>query len=131
MARGYQGCKAELRSDVVGAWDFHANITTNIASTCIIDTSPSMLNGSIINMPVRAMTGFNWTGDEIIYHHKPEEYGAIHFHDDDIDDARWDVDFELKIPEGLKEWSLCCSFKNWGRGLSRNRGLHSFCDSAT
>ena len=102
LARGYQGCKAELRNDVVGAWDFHANITTNIASTCIIDTSPSMLNGAIINMPVRAMTGFNWTGDEIVYHHKPEEYGAIHFHDDDIDDARWDVDFELKIPDGLK-----------------------------
>ena len=53
-------------------------------------------------MPVRAMTGFNWTGDEIVYHHKPEEYGAIHFHDDDIDDARWEVDFELKIPDGLK-----------------------------
>ena len=102
LARGYQGCPAELRNDVVGAWDFHANITNNIASTLIVDTSTSRINGYIINMPVRGMTGFNWTGDEIIYHHKPEEYGAIHFHDDDIDDARWEVDFEYTIPENLK-----------------------------
>jgi N,N-dimethylformamidase len=102
LARGYQGCPAELRNDVVGAWDFHANITNNIASTLIVDTSTSRINGYIINMPVRGMTGFNWTGDEIVYHHKPEEYGAIHFHDDDIDDARWEVDFEYTIPENLK-----------------------------
>jgi N,N-dimethylformamidase len=102
LARGYRGCSAELRNEVIAAWDFHANITTNIASTYILDTSPGVLNGHIINMPVRAMTGFNWTGDEIVYHHKPEEYGAIHFHDDDIDDARWDVDFEYTVPEGLK-----------------------------
>ena len=102
LARGYQGCPAELRNDVIGAWDFHANITNNIASTLIVDTSTSRINGYIINMPVRGMTCFNWTGDEIVYHHKPEEYGAIHFHDDDIDDARWEVDFEYTIPENLK-----------------------------
>lgn len=25
-------------------------------------------------------------------------YGAIHFHDDDLDDASWDTSFELQIP---------------------------------
>ncbi len=102
LARGYKGCPAELRNEVTGAWDFHANITNNIASTYVIDTSPSMLNGHVINLPARGMTGFNWTADDIVYHHIPEEYGAIHFHDDDIDDARWDVDFEYTVPEGLK-----------------------------
>jgi len=102
LARGYQGCAAELRNDVVAAWDFQANITKNIASTQILDMSTSRLHGHIINMPCRGMTGFNWTGDEIVYHHKPEEYGAIHFHDDDIDDARWDVDFNYTIPEDLR-----------------------------
>ncbi|MFQ3303695.1 MAG: N,N-dimethylformamidase [Oceanospirillaceae bacterium] len=102
LARGFQTCAAELRHHVVGAWDFHANITNNIASTYIIDVSTSRLNGHMINMPCRGMTGFNWTGDEIVYHHKPEEYGAIHFHDDDIDDARWDVDFTYTVPDNLK-----------------------------
>ena len=102
LARGYHGCSSELRSEVVGAWDFHANITKNIASTFIVDTSPSHLNGFIINLPVRGMTGYNWTADEIVYHHKPDEYGAIHFHDDDIDDARWEVDFTFDVPDIIK-----------------------------
>ena len=85
LARGLKTCPASLRQSVIGAWDFHANITKNIASTQIIDTSPNVLHGYIINMPARGMTGYNWTGDEIVYHHAPQEYGAIHFHDDDVD----------------------------------------------
>ncbi len=102
LARGFQGCPAGLRETVVGAWDFQANITTNIASTHIIDTSPNVLHGHCINLPCRGMTGYNWTSDEMVYHHAPDEYGAIHFHDDDIDDARWDVSFTLTVPEGTK-----------------------------
>ena len=102
LARGFKGCPADLRRAVVGAWDFQANITKNIASSYIIDTSPNVLNGFAINLPARGMTGYNWTADEIVYHHAPEEYGAIHFHDDDIDDARWDADFSFTAPEGLK-----------------------------
>ena len=100
LARGFKGCPADLRRAAIGAWDFQANITKNIASTYIIDTSPNVLNGHAINLPARGMTGYNWTGDEIVYHHAPEEYGAIHFHDDDIDDARWDADFGFTAPEG-------------------------------
>ncbi len=102
LARGFKGCPADLRRSVVGAWDFQANITKHISSTYIIDTSPNVLNGHAINLPARGMTGYNWTADEIVYHHAPEEYGAIHFHDDDIDDARWDADFSFTAPEGLK-----------------------------
>jgi N,N-dimethylformamidase len=32
----------------------------------------------------------------------PHEYGAIHFHDDDIYDAGWDSDFALTVPETLR-----------------------------
>ena len=97
LARGFSGCTSELRSEVIGACDFHANITKNMASTLIIDMTSNHLNGFIINLPCRAMTGYNWTADEMVFHHKPEEYGAIHFHDDDIDDARWDVYFVYKL----------------------------------
>ena len=102
LARGFTGCSLKIRSAVVGAWDFHANIQKNIASTLIVDTSTCVQNGFIVNLPCRGMTGYNWTGDEIVYHHKPEEYGAIHFHDDDVDDARWDIDFEYVVPKDLK-----------------------------
>lgn len=102
LAQGYRNCPSDLRNEVVGAWDFHANITKNIASTFIVDTSHNLLNGYAVNLPARGMTGYNWTADEIVYHHAPEEYGAIHFHDDDIDDARWSVDFEWTVPTNLR-----------------------------
>ncbi len=101
LVRGFRACDPLLRNSTVGAWDFQANITSNIASTQVIDTSGNNLNGFTVNMPSRGMTGYNWTGFEICYRHAPDEYGAIHFHDDDIDDARWSPDFTYKIPDDL------------------------------
>ena len=103
IARGLRGTPSELREAVACRLDFAANITRKgIASTLVIDTSAHSLNGYCINMPNRGMTGYNWTGDEITFTNAPDEYGAIHFHEDDIDDARWDVDFEWTIPEDLR-----------------------------
>ena len=38
-------------------------------------------------MPMRAVTGHNW--DQSVYDFKfaPQQYGAIYFHDDDLEDA--------------------------------------------
>jgi N,N-dimethylformamidase len=46
------------------------------------------------------MTGYNWQGHVFDWKGAPEQYGAIHFHDDDIDNARWQVSFEWKVPKG-------------------------------
>jgi N,N-dimethylformamidase len=53
-------------------------------------------------MPTRGVTGHNWNGSEVDFRRAPDQYNAIHFHDDDLDDARWEVDFELSIPDGRK-----------------------------
>jgi N,N-dimethylformamidase len=126
LARGLKTCPASLRQSVIGAWDFHANITKNIASTQIIDTSPNVLHGYIINMPARGMTGYNWTGDEIVYHHAPQEYGAIHFHDDDIDDARWDVDFTFAVPEGTKSGAYAARLRVGGESSAETEDFITF-----
>ena len=126
LASGYSGCASDLRADVVGAWDFHTNITTNIASTFIVDTSPSHLNGFIINLPVRGMTGYNWTADDIVYHHKPEEYGAIHFHDDDIDDARWDVNFTFEVPNAIRSGIYAARLRINGEDTSETEDFVPF-----
>ena len=44
------------------------------------------------------MTGHNWAGKELNFSVAREEYGSIHFHDDDVDDSRWEVDFEWDVP---------------------------------
>jgi N,N-dimethylformamidase len=83
--------------DVVGAWDFSAHM----ASQTAIDGSPNELHGAVVNFPARAMTGWNWTGEEMDFKRNPSQWGAIHFHDDDIYDAAWETDFELTVPETM------------------------------
>ena len=75
-------------------WDF----SKEISSTKLIDIGSQGLKGRLVNMPARAMTGSNWTSKEMCWRHAPEQYGAIHFHDDDLHDCEWQTDFSFKIP---------------------------------
>ncbi len=84
--------------DIVARWDFTVGITTDV----IHDAGANRLHGAIVNMPARAMKGYNWSGQEMSWRHAADEYGAIHFHDDDVYDAGWEVDFALTVPDGLK-----------------------------
>jgi N,N-dimethylformamidase len=127
VARGLDGASAALRDALIGAWDFHANITTHIASCQIIDTSPNRLHGFAINLPVRGMTGYNWSGDDIVYHHVPHEYGAIHFHDDDLDDARWEVDFSYQIPARLRSGIYAARLRIGGKSTAETEDYVPFC----
>jgi len=88
----------QLSSAVIGSWDFSRDIN----SIKVTDTSPNSLHGEVVNMPARGMKGYNWTGEVMNWREAPEQYGAIHFHDDDLYDAGWEVDFALTIPAALK-----------------------------
>ena len=85
----------EVAPSIVAAWDF----SLDMPSQQILDVSPNLLHGQLVNMPARAMKGYNWSGDEQDWKHAPSQYGAIHFHDDDLYDAGWEADFTLTIPE--------------------------------
>jgi N,N-dimethylformamidase len=87
-----------LKNTLVGSWDFSRDIT----SLRVTDTSPNLLHGEVVNMPARGMKGYNWTGEVMNWREAPQQYGAIHFHDDDLYDAKWEVDFALTIPPTLK-----------------------------
>jgi N,N-dimethylformamidase beta subunit-like, C-terminal/Concanavalin A-like lectin/glucanases superfamily len=83
---------------LVAAWDFSADIS----SKNVTDISPNALHGETINMPARAMTGHNWIGTGANFKDSREEYGAIYFHDDDLEDAGWEVGFEFDVPSELR-----------------------------
>jgi N,N-dimethylformamidase beta subunit-like, C-terminal/Concanavalin A-like lectin/glucanases superfamily len=87
-----------LSSAVVGSWDF----SRDISSLKVTDASPNLLHGEVVNMPARGMKGYNWTGEVMNWREAPEQYSAIHFHDDDLCDAGWEVDFALTIPATMK-----------------------------
>ena len=82
---------------MIAAWDF----SQEMSSSRIVDRSPNALHGTAINLPARGMTGANWTGDITQFPYAPDQYGAIHFHDDDLDDAKWETDFTFTIPASL------------------------------
>ena len=88
---------AALAPSVAAAWDF-ARATHG---DHIVDFSGNGHDGRAVNMPTRAMTGHNWSGDSHDWRHAPEQYGAIHFHDDDIYDAQWETDFTLSLPDDM------------------------------
>ncbi len=90
-------------SSFFARWDFAAGIGPDgIATDSVADKSGNGLDGSCVNLPMRGATGFNWRGREESFVHAPSEYGAIHFHDDDLEDCGWENDFELLVPAGMK-----------------------------
>jgi len=54
-----------------------------------------------VNMPTRGVTGLSFDGTVTSFEDDPAQYGAIHFHRDDLEDAAWEVDVELTIPDDL------------------------------
>jgi N,N-dimethylformamidase len=88
----------DASAGMVARWDF----SKGISGTRIEDSGPAGLHGELFNLPARAMIGSNWSAREMCWRHAPAEYGAIHFHDDDIYDFGWETDFTFTIPEGLK-----------------------------
>jgi N,N-dimethylformamidase len=93
-----QPAAAAYGASLVAAWDF----SRDMGSDRIADLSPNRLDGRLINLPTRAMKGWNWDASEQDWRRAPQQYGAIHFHDDDLYDAGWQTDFVLEVPEHLK-----------------------------
>ena len=88
---------------LVARWDFADGIGPGgIPSDHVTDASGNDLHGRCVNAPARGMTGHNWSGREEHFIHAPAEYGAIHFHDDDLEDAGWETDFELTVPDTMR-----------------------------
>ncbi len=78
-------------------WDFAHGIMTD----GVTDVGPGHLDGLLVNAPTRAVIGARWSGRENCWRHAPEEYAAIHFHADDLDDCRWPAAFSFSVPEGM------------------------------
>jgi N,N-dimethylformamidase len=85
-------------SDAIVAWDF----SRDMASNRVHDTSAHALHGRAVNLPTRAVTDHTWDGHEICWERAPDQYAAIHFHDDDVEDAGWEPDFELRVAQGQR-----------------------------
>ena len=75
------------------------------------DGKAAPLTASLVNLPARAVTGSNWDGTEMSASHAPNQYRAIHFHDDDLYDCGWEDDFVFEIPEAMPSGIYGCRIK--------------------
>ncbi|KAF5531699.1 hypothetical protein FMEXI_12845 [Fusarium mexicanum] len=83
---------------ILAEWDFYLGM----AGDKIFDVSGNDAHGRLIHCPTRAVTGYNWDGMESDWTKASHSYGAIHFHEDDLDDACWDTNFSVTLPGALR-----------------------------
>jgi N,N-dimethylformamidase len=82
----------------VGGWDF----SRHIGSSDVADVSGNESHGRCINLPTRAVTGHAWRGQTADWRTRPDLYGAIHFHCDDLEDCAWRTDVTWRIPSDIR-----------------------------
>ncbi|WP_032936368.1 N,N-dimethylformamidase beta subunit family domain-containing protein [Mesorhizobium sp. WSM3626] len=93
---------------ILALWDFGIDIPTSH----IRDKGPSRLDGTLHNLPARAVRSSRWSGQEMDWRHALDEYAAVHFHEDDLYDCGWETDFCFDIrpdlPSGVYGVRLRC-----------------------
>jgi len=87
----------DLADECHAGWEF----SLAIDSQRIVDASGNGHDGRLVNLPTRAVTGHNWKGQTLRWSDRPDLYGAIHFHCDDLHDMQWETDFTWTIPPDL------------------------------
>ncbi len=97
VAASLLGSEAVSHVALLGAWDF----SRGIDSEKIHDLSPGKRHGWTMQMPGRAVKGVRWNGSVQRWLDDPGQYGAIHFHEDDLVDAGWTPDFSWNVPHDL------------------------------
>lgn len=80
---------------LIAAWRFQYELSGDR----VVDIGPFAMEGRAINAPARAMTGHRWRSEGSGSLQAPSDYGAIHFHSDDLEDAGWESDLTLTVPE--------------------------------
>lgn len=90
------GAPVDAQGSPLAAWDFGLDI-----SNWTVTDSAGNFHGHTVNKPMRGATGHNWDGSETSWAQAPEQYGAIHFHDDDLADAGWTTTFQWTVPDDL------------------------------
>ncbi|KQV74368.1 hypothetical protein ASC61_04770 [Aeromicrobium sp. Root344] len=86
----------------LGDWHFGLSPRSDgLLLDVVLDKSPHAFHGTCVNTPTRGVTGPLFQGFVTDFRRVPDEYDAIHFHDDDITDADWPASFSFEIPDGL------------------------------
>lgn len=77
------------------------NLDEDMSAQVLNDSGELGFQAVIVNTPTRAVTGHKWDGTSLSYLDEPSHFSAIHFHEDDLSEAGWEVDRSIAIPENF------------------------------
>ncbi len=91
--------------EIVGVahWDLGRGLGTSV----LHDSGPHSLDARTFQCPARAVTSSGWDGSSQRWTDAPDQWAAVHFHHDDLTDARWEADATLTVPDGLASGIYC------------------------
>jgi N,N-dimethylformamidase len=93
------GPRASQASRMSNAWwDFSAEMNSWTA----VDRGPARLHGTLRNLPMRAVRGSRWEPGTDDWRAAPEQYAALHFLADALEDCGWDADFSFDVPDDAR-----------------------------
>lgn len=98
QALATSGAAPALEDGLRAWWD----LSRGIDGSRIFGATPDSPDGELVNLPTRAVTAHNWDGSAYEWRSAPQLYGAIHFHDDDVDDVSWEPMCALPVPPRLR-----------------------------
>lgn len=104
-APGQDHFNGRLEALVVGNEEqvyLHLDFAQEIASQRVVDVSGNGLDGRLYQNPTRGVCGRHWDATVQRYEEAPEQYAAIHFHEDDLTDAGWSDSVRWTVPLDLK-----------------------------
>jgi hypothetical protein len=79
-----------------------------VGTSQVVDRSGHGCHGALVNLPATAVTGHNfdvpYDADHgtSSFHDVPTKYNAVHFHEDDMEDAGWTTSFTWRVPPTIK-----------------------------
>jgi N,N-dimethylformamidase len=102
------GTRPRDQASAVVVWDIAANLgPAGVRAHAIPAFSPAGaalpdLDAECVNAPAWAVTSSEWDGVHEAFHTAPQEWAAVHFHRDDLDDCRWPQSLSVDIPGDLR-----------------------------
>ncbi|WP_282604339.1 N,N-dimethylformamidase beta subunit family domain-containing protein [Pelagibius sp. Alg239-R121] len=84
--------------DLLAVWDF----SLDQSGTQATDTGPQGCHLTLINTPMRGASGSNWDSSAESWQIAPDQYAAIHFHEDDMTDCRWETSLTIHPPHDAR-----------------------------
>lgn len=107
--------------DPAGLGQLHAcwDLAREVSSERVVDVSGARRDGRAVNAPARAVTGPRFDGvPATLFEDGADAYGAIHLHDDDLDDAGWPPSVSVRVPEAARSGLYALRVERAGDALA-------------